>query len=147
MAWSTVTGPVVAGTTARIHFEQPFDPSANDTSAGLRYTYDWTNDGSFEVGDGTYAGSVDRTWFGVPEWLLRTPGRGTIAGRILDKDGGCSDYLTEILIQRDSDGDGLTDYLATVPRRPIQTKYREAVGPKTASFTKTIHKAQETSVE
>ena len=51
-------GPVDEGSSATVTFTNQFDPSTADTTAGFRYAYDLDNDGTFDVGDGTYAGSV-----------------------------------------------------------------------------------------
>ncbi|MEX2091159.1 MAG: PKD domain-containing protein, partial [Pirellulales bacterium] len=50
-------GPVDEGASATVSFSGQFDPSIDDTAAGFRYAYDLDNNGTFDVGDGTYAGS------------------------------------------------------------------------------------------
>ena len=49
-------GPVTVGNTAEVTFTAQADPSSADTTAGFRYSYDFDDDGDWEVGDGTYAG-------------------------------------------------------------------------------------------
>jgi hypothetical protein len=44
-------GPVSEGSLVTASFSQQVDPSAADTAAGFRYSYDWDNDGAFEVVD------------------------------------------------------------------------------------------------
>ena len=51
------SGPVTEGSSATVSFTNQFDPSSADTTAGFHYAYDLNNDGTFDVGDGTYAGS------------------------------------------------------------------------------------------
>src|SRR5690606_27889744 len=51
-------GPVDEGSSATVSFSDEFDPSPIDAAAGFRYAYDFDNDGVFDVGDGTYGGSV-----------------------------------------------------------------------------------------
>ena len=85
------------GVTATVRFVNPTDPSSQDTQAGFHYAYDFNNDGVFELGDGTYGGSVTNVSTTVAaSYLGTTPGSVTIHGRIIDKDGGISDYTTTI---------------------------------------------------
>ena len=93
-------GPVAEDSTADVSFSNQFDPSAADTSAGFHYAYDYGNDGSFEVGDGTYGGSPTNDVQTVPANLLDDgPGSLEVRGRIIDKDGGFTDYTTTIMIE------------------------------------------------
>jgi hypothetical protein len=93
------SGPVNEGSTATVSFSGQFDPSPVDTAAGFRYAYDFDNNGTFEVGNGTYAGSSTSASATVPaSFLLDGPGSRTVRGRILDKDGGFTDYTTTITI-------------------------------------------------
>ena len=93
----TNNGPVSVGATATVTFVNPTDPSSQDTQAGLHYAYDFDNDGTFEIGDGTYDGSVTIPSAAVPaNFLGTTPGAVTIHGRIIDKDEGSTDYTTTI---------------------------------------------------
>ena len=93
------SGPVNEGSTAIVSFSGQFDPSATDTAAGFRYAYDLDNDGTFDVGDGTYAGSVATSSQLVSAALLADgPGTRTVKGRIIDKDGTSTDYTTTITI-------------------------------------------------
>jgi hypothetical protein len=83
-----------------VSFSSQFDPSTVDTSAGFRYAFDFDNDGTFDSGDGTYSGSGTsprRPWFPA-SFLADGAGTRTVKGRILDKDGGYTDYWTTITI-------------------------------------------------
>ena len=92
-------GPVDEGGAAIVSFSDQFDPSAADTDEGFRYAYDFDNDGSFDVGDGTYAGSVANSSEVVPASLLSDgPAERAIRARIIDVDGGYSDWLTTIVV-------------------------------------------------
>jgi PKD repeat protein len=92
-------GPVDEGSSATVSFTNQFDPSSADTLAGFRYAYDLNNDGTFDVGDGTYAGSVGTSSQAVSAALLAEgPGMHTVKGRIIDKNGGYTDYNTTITI-------------------------------------------------
>ena len=53
-------GPVAEGGDAHVAFTAPSDPSNADTGAGFRYAYDLDDDGTWDVGDGTYANGVEQ---------------------------------------------------------------------------------------
>ncbi len=92
-------GPVDEGGSATVSFSNRFDPSAADTAAGFRYAYDLDNDGTFDVGDGSYAGSVSNDTQLISAALLADgPSVHTVRARILDKDGGFTDHTTDITI-------------------------------------------------
>ncbi|HEV8606849.1 MAG TPA: right-handed parallel beta-helix repeat-containing protein [Tepidisphaeraceae bacterium] len=92
-------GAVNEGSSGFVMFTSGSDVSAGDQSAGFKYSYDFNNDGVFETGNGTYAGSVVSTSATVPAaFLADGPGTRTIRGRISDRDGGFTDYLTTITI-------------------------------------------------
>ncbi|HEX4412968.1 MAG TPA: PKD domain-containing protein, partial [Lacipirellulaceae bacterium] len=92
------SGPVPEGAPgASVTFSNQFDPSSADTAAGFHYAYDTNNDGTFDVGDGTYAGSVTSASQSVPASLLTEgPSDHTVTTRIIDKDGQFTDYQTII---------------------------------------------------
>ena len=93
------SGPVVEGSSATVSFSNQFDPSSADTTAGFHYAYDLDNDGTFDVGDGTYAGSVTSTSENVAaSFLGEGPGSHTVTARIIDKDGQFTDYATMIQV-------------------------------------------------
>ncbi len=90
-------GPAEEGGTATVTFVNAFDPSPADTEAGFHYAYDFNNDGTFEVGDGSYGGSsIADTAIVSAAFLDDGPGTRTVRGRILDQDGGFTDYTTAI---------------------------------------------------
>lgn len=94
-------GAVSEGSAGTVSFSGQSDPSTADTAAGFHYAYDFDNDGVFEIGDGAYAGSVTDASATVPASSLGVaegPGARTILARILDKDGGYTDYTTSITI-------------------------------------------------
>jgi subtilisin-like proprotein convertase family protein len=91
-------GPVTLGNTADVSFSGQSDPSTADTTAGFRYSYDFDDDGDWEVGDGTYAGSSTSSSATVPTSVLNAVGTFEVNGRILDKDGGFTDYTTTITV-------------------------------------------------
>ena len=93
------TGDVDEGTSGTVGFTAQFDPSNADTTAGFRYAFDFDNDGTFDSGDGTYAGSGTASATSVPASFLADGGPGvsqTVRGRIIDKDDGYTDFTTDI---------------------------------------------------
>src|SRR5262249_26737165 len=93
------SGPVKEGSTATVTFTNQADVSPADVAAGFHYAYDFDNDGTFDVGNGTYAGSViDKTETVPASFLDDGPGTRTVRARIIDKDGGFTDYTTAITI-------------------------------------------------
>ncbi|MFN7929970.1 MAG: Calx-beta domain-containing protein [Blastocatellia bacterium] len=82
-----------------VSFTNPVDPGTPDATT-LHYSYDYNNDGVWEVGDGTYAGSgtaasqtILASYFAAP-----APTQLVVKGRIIDKDGGYTDYTATINI-------------------------------------------------
>ena len=75
------SGPVNEGSTASVSFSGQFDPSAADTAAGFHYAYDFNNDGVFDVGNGTYAGSGTSATATVPaSYVADGPGSVNVEG-------------------------------------------------------------------
>ncbi|MGA2030752.1 MAG: lectin like domain-containing protein [Thermoguttaceae bacterium] len=93
------SGPVNMGGTATVSFSQPTDPSATAAAAGFHYAYAFTSDGRFDIGDGTYAGSVTAASATVPAAdLADGPATLLVHARIIDQDGRFTDYTTTITI-------------------------------------------------
>lgn len=85
-------GPVSEGTTATASF-------SNQSGVGFHYSYDFNNDGTFEVGNGTYAGSVSTDSATVlASYLDDGPGSREVAARIIDQNDRFTDYTTIITI-------------------------------------------------
>ncbi len=101
------TGSISEGSSTTVIFTNPTDPSPVDTADGLHYAYDFRGvtdshgnpifaDGA---GDGTYAGSTNGSAVeGVPASFLTVPGLHTVYGRIIDKDGGFTDFSTTFMV-------------------------------------------------
>src|SRR5207248_1613921 len=66
-----------------------------DTAAGFRYSYDFDNNGTFEVANSTAASAA---------YTFAPPGTYTVRGRIADKDGAYSEYLTIVTVNSASVG-------------------------------------------
>jgi predicted outer membrane repeat protein len=89
---ATFTGnsPVQPNHTSTVTFSNVHDPSPTDTAAGFRYSFDFADNGTFEIVNSTSATAT------VPAIYLATLGVKTIHGRVSDKDGGFTDYYTTI---------------------------------------------------
>ena len=94
-------GPIAEGSTGTVTFSAQADASAVDQTAGFTYSYDFNNDGTFEI-----SGSASASATVPASFLADGPGSRTVRGRIIDKDGGFTDYTTTISItQRRPDGE------------------------------------------
>ncbi|HWI74225.1 MAG TPA: PKD domain-containing protein [Baekduia sp.] len=87
-------GPVAEGSGATVTFSGASDPSGADTAAGFHYAYDLDGDGTYDVGDGTYAGSPADATAAVP---TDDDGTTTVRGAIIDKDGGITTATTDVV--------------------------------------------------
>ncbi len=75
------------GSNVSIFVNQQFDPSTTDLNAGLRYSYDFDNDGNFELVDADGA---------LAMFTVTQAGTQVVRTRIADKDGGFRDIFTSI---------------------------------------------------
>ncbi len=92
-------GPVNEGVPAVVRFGDQVDPSDADKAAGFHYAFDTNNDGTFDIGDGTYGGSGTNASAIVRGRLLKDgPGNLVVKARIIDKDGDFTDKTTTIVI-------------------------------------------------
>jgi hypothetical protein len=82
-------GPVDEASPATISFSSPLDPSAADTTAGFHYAFD-CDGGALTATYATASGSDSTTC------TFDDNGSYTVSGRIIDKDGGFTDYTTEV---------------------------------------------------
>jgi hypothetical protein len=93
-------GPVDEGKPAVVRFGDQFDPSMADTTAGFHFAFDTNNDGVFDIGDGTYAGSgTSASTLIRGRLLMDGPGSRVVKARIIDKDGDFTDRTTTIVIK------------------------------------------------
>ena len=92
------SGPVNEGSTATVSFGSQYDPSSLDTAAEFRYAFDFNNDGTWDVGDGTYGNSSSDSSVTVLASFLADGPSLVVKGWIIDKDGGYTDYTTTITI-------------------------------------------------
>src|SRR5204863_492045 len=92
-------GPINEGSPGNLSFSGQFDPSTADTTAGFHYAYDFDNDGTWDVGGATYAAGVTSATASIPASFLDDgPASLTMKGRIIDKDGGFTDYTTLVVV-------------------------------------------------
>src|SRR5262249_6339667 len=82
-------GPVNANAPVTISFASQNDVSAPDQAAGFKYSFDFDNNGIWDLTDVTTA-SASTTF--------STAGSKTVKGRIKDKDGGFTDYTTTVTV-------------------------------------------------
>ena len=86
------SGPVLEGGSATVSFTGAYDPSNADAAAGYRYSYDFNNDGVFEIANSLLASA------GVPAALMSGGSAlRVIRGRIASAaDGAYRDYITTL---------------------------------------------------
>ena len=97
---------ITEGANAMVSFTTPIDGAA-DLAAGLLYSYDFNNDGTFEITNSTAATAT------IPaSFLANGPFTRTVRGRVSDKDGGFTDYSSSIAV---------TNVAPTVTLDPIPT--------------------------
>ena len=125
-------GAVDEGSSGFVAFTGQNDVSAADQTAGFHYSYDFNNDGIFEEVNTANASMT------VPAiYLADGPGSRTVRGRIIDKDGGYTDYTTVIsinnvapLVNAGSD--------ATVGQGNVFTQSGSFVDPGNDTWTATV---------
>ena len=104
---ATFTGTnTTLGGSSSVSFSNQADQSASQQADGFTYSYDFYNNGMFEI-----AGSSSPT-AAVPAILLAQPGSFVVHGRITAQDGTYSDYYTTIAV---------TDVAPTVTVEPDQS--------------------------
>jgi hypothetical protein len=85
---------ITYGETVTVGFSDAFDPSSVDTAAGFHYAYATSPSGF----DGTtYASSSDAAEY---DFSHLTAGDHTLYGRVIDKDGGFTQYSMEVHVER-----------------------------------------------
>ena len=82
----TDNNPIAEGSAVTVSFDGLEDPSMADTAAGFTYSYDFDGDGVFEV-SGRSASATH---------VFGDNGVYTVTGRVTDKDGGYTDYTTDV---------------------------------------------------
>jgi PKD repeat protein len=95
------SGPVNTNTNVTISLGSQADPSSADVAAGFRYSFDFDNNGTWEVTDSTTASAATQ---------YATAGNKTVRARIKDKDGAFTDYTTTVVVN--TPGQGATFYVS-----------------------------------
>ena len=86
-------GPVNEGQAATITFTNPSDPSSADTAAGFHYAYSCTN---ASLAGATY---VNSSIAATTSCTFADDGAYTVRARIIDKNGGATEYTTVVTVR------------------------------------------------
>jgi hypothetical protein len=90
---------VVEGASPTLSLTNIGDPSAADVQAGLHYSWDFNDDGVWDLGDGQgYAGSVGATSVKVPAAFTADDGPLAVRVRAFDKDGAMVESTATIAV-------------------------------------------------
>jgi PKD repeat protein len=81
-------GPKDEGSAVTVSFSNQYDPGTSDT---FTYSFDWDNDGTYDVVDQAGA-SAQHTWYD------EGTGTYTVKGMIKDNDGGYTEYTTDVMV-------------------------------------------------
>lgn len=119
-------GPVNEGSPVTISFSNQFDPSTADTSAGFHYAY--ACDGS-SLAAATYAGSSTSATASCT--FPDGPATPTVRARIIDKDGGYTEYTTTVTVNNVAP----TITSVTGPTDPHPAPYTNTADPIVVNFT------------
>lgn len=98
--WAGTT-TVDEGGSATLSLVDAADAASADASAGFRYAFDIDANGTWDSGDGTWDGSPASSEMTVPASRLPSLGNYSLKGRVLDKDGGFTDYVQTITVADD----------------------------------------------
>src|SRR5207249_572807 len=85
-------GPVDEGGTVTITFDAPVDPSPADAAAGFHYAFSCAGD---SLAGATYAGSGTSP---VTTCSFADSGSHVVRGKIIDQDGGATEYTTAVTV-------------------------------------------------
>jgi hypothetical protein len=106
--FTSTPSTLLQGQSATLAFSNPFDPGAEDAAFGFLYSYDCTNDGTFEL-----ASAPDASY----SCAYPTAGTFTARSRIADNDVGFTNYTVAITVLTPREGtEGLIDQVyALIP--------------------------------
>lgn len=89
---ATLTGPTTAP------LDAPVVVTFEDVRTGQHFAYDFDNDGAWDVGNGTYAGSPTTTSVTLPQRFFASPRTLIVRGRVINADGTFRDTYVGIQI-------------------------------------------------
>jgi probable HAF family extracellular repeat protein len=121
---TSIPSTLLAGQSATLFFSNPFDPSADDVAVGFQYSYDCTNDGTFEL-----QSALDASY----TCPYPTAGTFTALGRIADKDGGFTDDTVDIVVSGSGDSTITVNTLDTELNTDGDCSLREAIAATNAN--------------
>ncbi len=75
-----------------VSFSDPFDPLPADRAAGFTYSYDFADNGTFQIVNSSSPSAT------IPASFIHGPGGYTVHGRITDKNGNFTDYTTLVTV-------------------------------------------------
>jgi hypothetical protein len=116
-------GPINEGSSVLASFNDQFDPSSADVSAGFHYAF--SCDGSPLAGV-TYANSASVS---SKNCSFADNGSYTVLGRIIDKDGGYTDYQTDVVVNN------VSPVVGSINVTPSTTVVLDSAVGTNASFT------------
>jgi hypothetical protein len=117
IAAPAASDPAYEGNPVTLSLTNPYDPSPVDTTAGFRYSFDFDNDGVWDVTDQPAASAAH---------TFAEPGQYTVQARIKDKDGASSTYSFPVSV-----ADAPLSAAGETGRADISTQFRGRV----ATFT------------
>jgi hypothetical protein len=107
------SGPVLAGNPVSVTFSSPYDPSAADMAAGLHFAF--STDPTILTA-ATYANSSTSP---AASFTFLAAANFTVYGRVIDKDGGFTNYSTIVVTQ--TNVNTLSVAWGTLGASPLQT--------------------------
>ncbi|TDE95979.1 PKD domain-containing protein [Occultella glacieicola] len=120
----TNSGPVAEGGTATVTFTDPVDAAPGAT---FTYSFDFDDDGTFEVVDATDPSAA------VPGALtVDGPAPVTVTGRIANQYGGSSDHTTEVLVTNAAPSGTLTNDGPVLIGEPVTLALSDLADPSAA---------------
>jgi len=100
------------------------DRSDADRSAGIRFGYDFDNDGDYEVGGGTYDSATEADSATIPAGELDGPGAHTVRVVMIDKDGSTATRTATIDVTNTAPTASLAD-ATTSEGTPAELRFED----------------------
>jgi PKD repeat protein len=111
------SGPTAEGSEVTVSFSDMFDPGTSDT---FTYSFDWDNDGTYEIVDQLDPSAV-HTW---PD-----EGLYMVNGMIKDNDGGYTEYTTTVMIYNVAPTADFSDSGTAVEGSPVTFSFTDLQDP------------------